>query len=631
MAQQQENWKQKYLDHLDKLDKAEASWQSLENQLRLGINRVALAAQGVDSKLDKHLTLLRKSIRAGGDYDSLEIIVEDISTVVKKLDQQRQNEKKEENQPLNIIQSMAKSITFPKEFKKQVKTLLKTIKKEKSNANLASYSHELASLINSSLDVSNRAYSAFEAKKPSLIERLFQIDASPPSVAQNKVAATDKRSNLIDPLLFVSLMDALPISEKTDSSNKLRNDFLNWDGNPEIKNLVEQLANYICDSIQNNNTAKHNTESNPAATSNLTPQHVATDNTNTVSADKRLGEFCFQLLCSISFPAFLQDPVSLIKEQVFSGVNPSDAINVLRSIAGLVASAQLHIGKEKNDLQEFLQQLTDNLQEIDLHLAGAETERLASVKSNHTLDNAVKAQVNHIKTSMKNASSLDQLKDRVNERLDAIRKHLDVHNQQQEQHQSKLASALSSSNSRLMELETESKILQVKLKKKHSQAIHDSLTGIFNRLAYEERMNQEYSRWKRYKQSLSIMILDIDHFKRVNDDWGHKAGDKALKLIAKSLQKNLRESDFLARYGGEEFIVLMPETDIKAAIAVANKLREAVPASDFHYESKKVEITVSCGISQFKESDTIESAFKRADKYLYMAKQAGRNCCISKD
>jgi len=566
MEQQDDIWKQKYLDHLDKLEKAEAAWHTLENQLRQGINRVALAAQGVDSELDQHLGLLRKSIRAGDDYTGLEQIVENISTTVKKLDEQRQNEQKKENQPLDVLQSMAKTIVFPKANNKLVKELLKRINKEKSDANLASYSQELAALVNNSLELSSLPNTAPETNKLGLMQRLFRNNESPEESATNafsKDSDTEQQPSTIGP--------------------------------------------------------------------RLTPPRNESGITKKDSVDKRLGEFCFQLLCFIGFPEAFDEPVNRLKDQVANGVSPAESINVLRSIAGMVASVQLQLEKEKNDLQEFLRQLTDNLQEIDLHLSGAEVERLASVKSSHNLDEAVKAQVKHIQKSVDNASSLDQLKEGVNERLEAIREHLDLHNQQQGKHQKILENALHLSNARLVELENETKSLQEKLDQKHDQAIHDALTGIFNRLAYEERVEHEYARWKRYKKSLSILIFDIDHFKQVNDTWGHKAGDKALKLIAGSLQKNLRESDFLARYGGEEFVVIMPETDISAAMAAANKLREAVQACEFHYQDQRVNITVSCGLAHFKKSDSVESAFQRADSYLYMAKQAGRNRCHTKD
>jgi len=123
-------------------------------------------------------------------------------------------------------------------------------------------------------------------------------------------------------------------------------------------------------------------------------------------------------------------------------------------------------------------------------------------------------------------------------------------------------------------------------------------------------------------------MIDIDHFKNINDTYGHKAGDKALALIANQIQNNLRESDFLARFGGEEFVVLMPETDLDSAIIAADKLLKAVEQCQFHYQNAQVNITVSAGLSQLREDDSTETLFQRADEAMYRAKEAGRNRCL---
>jgi diguanylate cyclase len=156
-------------------------------------------------------------------------------------------------------------------------------------------------------------------------------------------------------------------------------------------------------------------------------------------------------------------------------------------------------------------------------------------------------------------------------------------------------------------------------------ALKDPLTGVFNRLAFEERIEEEFQRWNRYGNPLSLLVLDIDHFKQVNDTFGHLAGDKALKAVALRLLQNVREVDIVARYGGEEFVVIMPNTDSEAAYRVAEKLRSVIAGAGFHYRNQPVRITVSCGLAGFREGDTAEDAFRRADDALYGAKQAGRN------
>ena len=155
--------------------------------------------------------------------------------------------------------------------------------------------------------------------------------------------------------------------------------------------------------------------------------------------------------------------------------------------------------------------------------------------------------------------------------------------------------------------------------------MHDALTGLPNREAYQQRLEQEVQRIKRYGGKLSLMVCDVDLFKRINDSYGHLAGDKVLKIIAKSLQKNLRDSDFIARFGGEEFVVLMPETSTSEAKIVAEKLRTKIEESPFNFKKEPVQITVSFGISEFAKGESADEVFSRADKALYVAKDKGRN------
>ncbi|MCK4707238.1 MAG: GGDEF domain-containing protein, partial [Gammaproteobacteria bacterium] len=141
---------------------------------------------------------------------------------------------------------------------------------------------------------------------------------------------------------------------------------------------------------------------------------------------------------------------------------------------------------------------------------------------------------------------------------------------------------------------------------------------------------QEYVHWKRYQVPLSLIVIDIDYFKKINDNYGHMAGDKVLQTLAKLIQNNVRETDLLTRYGGEEFAIIMPDTDQEAAIGVAEKLRIETENCAFHYRDTRVNITISCGITEFKDKnkDNPETVFERADAALYKAKDAGRNCCI---
>jgi len=157
----------------------------------------------------------------------------------------------------------------------------------------------------------------------------------------------------------------------------------------------------------------------------------------------------------------------------------------------------------------------------------------------------------------------------------------------------------------------------------------DSLTGVHSRYAYERRLEEEFQRWQRHSQPLSFSIWDIDLFKRVNDSFGHEAGDRLLRGVADLFDHNKRAEDFLARIGGEEFVLLLPMTPLEAARGVAEKLRVAVENAAFRHHGEPVAVTISCGLTEFRAGDTPTAVYERADRALYEAKAQGRNRCMA--
>ncbi|MEN3042163.1 MAG: diguanylate cyclase, partial [Fervidobacterium sp.] len=159
-------------------------------------------------------------------------------------------------------------------------------------------------------------------------------------------------------------------------------------------------------------------------------------------------------------------------------------------------------------------------------------------------------------------------------------------------------------------------------------ASHDYLTGISNRRMVFNFIQKQFEFAKRYKRKFSIMIMDIDHFKRINDTYGHQTGDKVLKHIVKLVEKRLRSSDIIGRYGGEEYIIVLPETDASHGRLLAEDLRNMIYNSEFDYKGVKIKITASFGISEFDFNEvnlTVDELVKRADIALYQSKSSGRN------
>lgn len=155
-------------------------------------------------------------------------------------------------------------------------------------------------------------------------------------------------------------------------------------------------------------------------------------------------------------------------------------------------------------------------------------------------------------------------------------------------------------------------------------SLTDALTGLYNRRHFDNTVEREFMRSKRYGGDLSLAIIDIDFFKKVNDTYGHLCGDYVLKEVAYLIMDNFRKTDFVFRYGGEEFVVILTETDIKSSQIPLERLRKKIEEYPFVFNGQPLHITISTGVSSNNAED-METFLDNADKALYRAKQAGRN------
>ncbi len=174
--------------------------------------------------------------------------------------------------------------------------------------------------------------------------------------------------------------------------------------------------------------------------------------------------------------------------------------------------------------------------------------------------------------------------------------------------------------------------LQRDLDEVRRESMLDPLTKIYNRKSFDEGMLKAFAEAADTGAPLCLMLLDIDHFKRFNDTWGHQTGDQVLRLVAMTLKSNIKGKDMAARYGGEEFAAILPETDLEGAMIVADNIRKAVQAKELLKRStneKLGRITASFGVAMYKPGDTPATLIERADRCLYAAKHAGRNRVIS--
>ncbi len=178
---------------------------------------------------------------------------------------------------------------------------------------------------------------------------------------------------------------------------------------------------------------------------------------------------------------------------------------------------------------------------------------------------------------------------------------------------------------RITELEAMIELTREELVRERHHANIDLLTGIPNRRAYEAQLQEERMRCQRDGKPLCLAIWDIDHFKSINDRFGHQSGDKVLKCVAQKITNRLRRSDFTARFGGEEFISLLPDCDTSDAAHLAEQLRKEISNCDHATDLGLVQITISCGIARLYPGENSEAFIARADAALYQAKKQGRD------
>ncbi|MES9972500.1 MAG: diguanylate cyclase [Candidatus Thiodiazotropha sp.] len=339
------------------------------------------------------------------------------------------------------------------------------------------------------------------------------------------------------------------------------------------------------------------------------------------------NDILLNLLEQASWPGHWGDEVNKLKRRLDQKASPDAWTEVLRDLLELSSKSYGQVQMEIKEAEDFLEELTQRLQDLGVHLQTAHDGRNQIVEQGRSLSEKVTGHVGDLGASVQAATDLQQLKISVRERLSLIQSNIDEYLEEEKAWHDKTEASEKELKHRLEKLEKESSELRSRMVEAHHLALVDAVTGLPNRLAYEERVEQEYARWKRFAEPLCMLVWDIDDFKSINDRFGHQAGDKALRVIAKSLQARLRVTDFIARYGGEEFVCLLCGTEGNEALKVADQMRNSVETNGFHSGGKPVPVTISCGIAPFRENESIDNVFSRADKALYEAKKAGKNRC----
>lgn len=346
------------------------------------------------------------------------------------------------------------------------------------------------------------------------------------------------------------------------------------------------------------------------------------------AAPLAIGDVFDSLLEQIAAGNAPHEALAALRQQLAEAQTPQALAEGLASLAQLIREQLSGLRQERAQVERTLQQFTAQLDEIHRYLAQEVAERGQTDSSHQDFNERVLGEVQALDTRIREASDLPTLQQQVAARLQAIGEHLRHFMSREEQRSRTYRERAQRMEARVRELDRETRRLQDSLREEQKIALTDALTAIPNRLAYDERIRHTLARLKRHNHSCVIAAWDIDHFKHINDTYGHPSGDKVLRIIGQLLQKAIRAADFVARYGGEEFVMLLEETQTPEASALAERLRVNVSQLAFHFRGQPLSITISCGLTALTKGDTPESAFERVDRLLYEAKHQGRNRCV---
>ena len=342
-----------------------------------------------------------------------------------------------------------------------------------------------------------------------------------------------------------------------------------------------------------------------------------------------LSPMLLKMMESVKYPSAFLERLEPIKALLRNDASMNTSHNVARSLEAyfdvLADFYNAAADQELVKFKDYLYELTGQLQEVDKDVLETENLRSGSAQACEEIGEVVNSQISQLEGFAVQEPKLNDFKDCIEDRLKDIRAGVKKITRGENVRLQKAASLIKKLNNRLRKMEQEVTHLRNELEEKHKEYLSDSLTGIPNRKAYEERILHECERYCRHDTPVSMLVCDVDKFKQINDRYGHAAGDNVLKSIALVLWENIRSVDFVARYGGEEFVIIMPGATLDDAAKAAEKLRIKIQQHEFRIKKSIVPVTMSGGIAQFKDYDSPASIFERADNALYLAKECGRN------
>jgi diguanylate cyclase len=651
MTEEAERWKEKYLKSIEQQEKLERRWDARLDLLRRGLVRSTLAAEGSDKVVDQCMKEMREVIRSDNMDAGLAGLIPRLEKAVLDSEQRRETRMNQVSDALNALVTQLQALPLPGDVARPLKKLAK-----KLDGGVAQ-SRELPPLLGELSGLQGRALSSLskadDEARPGLLQRLFgnrdnqpQVEDAVAAQAQPEIALAAAQPQPDGPVLVdlpprdVDELQPLPTAvaapmpeEDADTAEPevlAEPHTVEQEDHPQAVQQPEPEPEL--ESVPDEPAEVQESPEQPAAQVPATLEEVYGEDGPYSLPDAveppysqvaaHIEQTLIGLLDDLSLPERHKAQALEMRERVARGLNWYELIPVLDDLAVLMLAIT---DSGQHEFETYLQQLNERLETFQSHLHEASAGHADNSSAARELDSQLREQVDGLQSSVQGAADVDSLKHILENRLEGLLGTMDEHQHERDRREQELAGRLQGLAERVASMEQEALGYREHLEEQRQKALIDPLTGLPNRAAWTERVEQEMIDWQEHGGHLAMAILDLDHFKRINDSYGHLAGDKVLKIVADQLRKRMRARDFIARFGGEEFVLLLPQTSPAAAAQVAEVLRAAIEACPFHFKGERVVITTSIGLSTFRSGERGDQVLKRADAALYRAKEQGRN------
>ncbi|MGF1732973.1 diguanylate cyclase [Photobacterium kasasachensis] len=328
-----------------------------------------------------------------------------------------------------------------------------------------------------------------------------------------------------------------------------------------------------------------------------------------------------RLITELDFDGEAGDKLLSIRNQLLIGATPQNLIELSLEVLRLVLDGTR---QERRSSQQFLDSVNSDLATLQktTNQSVGQSEAIYEHRSEMTSELA------DLATSIRQGLSEQKNLEHWRPTLTELTKELLVlaeRNKALEKRERALIEQLSFNENKINNLFEQTQDFRRRLNDQERKMFLDNLTRVYNRAALNDRLEHEYRRWLRYQHPVCVAMIDIDHFKEINDSYGHLAGDKVLKIIARTIRQTLTDTDFIARFGDDEFMIILPDSNEEERNKCLSKIRETIVQLPFRFRDQNVSISVSIGATLFDGNDTPTDIIERTDKALFSAKSTGHN------